>query len=704
VFSEPGSQHANSPESRLAREQFGAVEKDIVLSQIGSLARNVGFERMLLKPFVYPEFVELDYCDWDAFKVGRAPSAYATPDLVAQFLELNHSVFILQAPGARPLTSARPGRLSAHMEIEPLPVHLTRGQEIAIQATIENSGDTTWLAGFRKHGGYVTFGVKICQPDGKLLFDTLGRTPLAQDVAPGGKVSLQAQLALPETLPAGAYVMRFDMVDEQMVWFEQAGSTASLHAFTVGDGVEGVLFAPVLAQAPAATWQGFSKLHHGLVRAAAEATASLLPYQVADELLESVALAICSIGQSAPVGMLHGQVAPAKKGSAALVSVIMPCYNAAQYVGKAIDSVLTQSHSNLEVLVVDDGSTDGTASIVQGFDDPRIQYIYQDNSGPAAARNNAMAVARGEYIAFLDADDIALPDRLAEQVKLIEDHPEASVVTSGFTWIDEHDCELPWNNHSWRKLPDLNNLQNWLYDCPIVPSATMLRRSALLEAGGFDTTLHGGEDWNLWLRLVLKGHRMVWHSQVACLYRHRSDSLSNDAERMSRDCVKALSAVLQRPDFPKHLTKAGIEALAIRRIDGAKRLYTSGKWEQGRQSLEEAITLAPHLMAGQPSRIEDELVSAAVDPIVEDPVALINSVLRWLPSNAAALTARRKPINARVHLELLGYGLRQGKYGLVLKHWLPTLLQHPGWLLNRGMWGIAVRAVGNRVHSRQKPA
>ena len=302
------------------------------------------------------------------------------------------------------------------------------------------------------------------------------------------------------------------------------------------------------------------------------------------------------------------------------VSVVMPCYNAERYLVESIQSILDQTLQDFELIVVDDGSTDSTRAVVETFDDSRLRYIYRDNGGPGAARNTGISAARGEYIAPLDADDLALSHRLASQLDALESDPSLSVVGSGYEWIDEEGNHIPWERHSWQRFPDLDGLRGWLFDCPVVPSATMLRRSAWEQVGGFDETLIGPEDWNFWLRLILQGHRIGWHREVVCLYRHRPDGLSHHAQRMLADCALVLRQVMEHPDFPPELCEAGTQALALRYIDGTKRLFWAGQWAEGEAALEEALRLYPELMGGQPSRVEDGLLSAALDPIVQKPM------------------------------------------------------------------------------------
>jgi len=382
------------------------------------------------------------------------------------------------------------------------------------------------------------------------------------------------------------------------------------------------------------------------------------------------------------------------------VSFIIPCYNAERFLGEAIQSVLEQVYDDFEVIVVDDGSTDHTRQLVETFDDPRIRYIYQENRGPGGARNTAAAAAKGDYLAFLDADDIALPHRLTAQLRVLEKDPTVSVVASGYVWIGESGQRIPWNAHSWQGWPELNDLGSWLFDCPLVPSATMLRRDAWADVGGFEEGLRGGEDWNFWMRLVLAGHRMTWHRDVVCLYRRQTNSLSHDALRMSRDCLESLRRVLARPDFPPYLLGLGRQALAIRHLDGAKRLYASGLCEEGMSAVDRALALHPQLLDGLPSRVEDEIVSTCLDPLVAEPISLLRQILDHLPRSAGALEARRGQMITRCHVELLARGLRQRHYRLVRKHLLPAVVMQARWLLDRGMWAIALRAVRNWVGRR----
>lgn len=379
------------------------------------------------------------------------------------------------------------------------------------------------------------------------------------------------------------------------------------------------------------------------------------------------------------------------------ITVLIPCYNGERFIGQAIQSVLDQTCQDFEIVVVDDGSTDRSPQVVEGFHDPRIRLLFQANGGPGKARNTGARATAGEFLAFLDADDLALPHRFASQLAILESDPQLSVVGSGYVWIDETGAELPWPHHSWQHAPDPNDLATWLVDCPFVPSATMLRRQAWEDVGGFEEDLPGTEDWNLWMRLVVTGHRMTWQQDVVCLYRRSPSGMSENAERTLANSVGALQRVLLRPDFPPHLLLLGQKGLAIRYLDGAKRLYRSRMWEKGKANLEQAISLDPELIAGQPCRVENEILSASLEPLVPDSIEFLESVFRSLPTNAGSVQARKKDILARARLEVLARGLQNRQYGPILKQWVPELARHPGWLANRTAWAIIARAVRNRL-------
>jgi glycosyltransferase involved in cell wall biosynthesis len=177
------------------------------------------------------------------------------------------------------------------------------------------------------------------------------------------------------------------------------------------------------------------------------------------------------------------------------ISAIIPTYNYGKYVSRAIDSVLAQTRPVDELIVIDDGSTDGTRHILSSYGD-RIRYVYQANRGLSGARNKGMELARHPWVAFLDSDDWWYPGKIARQVAVAESDPKINFIYTGICMFgpDGRGAERPADPPStvWPRLRYLNM---------ITPSTVMARRDLLLRAGGFDQTLKTCEDWEFWVRL-----------------------------------------------------------------------------------------------------------------------------------------------------------------------------------------------------------
>jgi len=208
----------------------------------------------------------------------------------------------------------------------------------------------------------------------------------------------------------------------------------------------------------------------------------------------------------------------------AKVSVVIPAYNCASYIANAIDSVLSQRGCSIEVLVIDDGSRDGTRDVVSSYG-TKVHYLHQENQGAAAARNKGLQLATGNYIAFLDSDDTWYPDKLAVQINILDYHPEYIATFSNFHIVDQkgeitHSNGIQQDyaifkveNESLRGLFDkeidgiyYGNLFPSLFLGNFINTSSILvRREVLLRAGYFDTTLVTQEDYDYWLRLAQAG-------------------------------------------------------------------------------------------------------------------------------------------------------------------------------------------------------
>lgn len=198
------------------------------------------------------------------------------------------------------------------------------------------------------------------------------------------------------------------------------------------------------------------------------------------------------------------------------VSVIIPTYNREQTLGRAIQSVLNQTFQDFEIIVVDDGSTDGTRAIVEGFCDARIRYLrHEQNRGAATARNTGIRAARGAYLAFLDSDDEWLPEKLSEQIALLKD-PSADwgLSCSGF-FLVVHGSEQEYIHpraSSWFKR------LHWT--CDLSPGTTLVvRRECLAEVGPLDEAFPRFEEWDWLLRLSKRYKLAVVKKPLARVYR-----------------------------------------------------------------------------------------------------------------------------------------------------------------------------------------
>ncbi len=255
-----------------------------------------------------------------------------------------------------------------------------------------------------------------------------------------------------------------------------------------------------------------------------------------------------------------------------MVSVVIPAFNAARTIGEAVDSVLQQTYSDLELIVVNDGSTDETVQRLNLIRDRRLALLSIPHSGPAAARNRGIAAARGAYIAFLDADDVWLPGKLAAQVAVLESRPEVGAVYGFLDGVDADGNE---------RRPLVRQAANgWILETLLVwnvvgnGSNLLVRRSALDAAGVFNESLACVEDWELSIRLAK-------HCQFACvpkplsLYRQGRNTLSWQLAKMQQGYRRAVE--LAYSDVPPVVQRLRPLSLAVFYH------YLAGKaWKRGR--------------------------------------------------------------------------------------------------------------------------
>ena len=235
------------------------------------------------------------------------------------------------------------------------------------------------------------------------------------------------------------------------------------------------------------------------------------------------------------------------------ISVIMPVYNAARYLNEAVESVLAQTFADFELIVVNDGSTDGSERILHRLaaKDGRIKLISRPNTGYVAAIDEAIAASAGQYLARMDADDVCLPERFAKQVALLDARPNVGVVGTSYDLIDARGRFL----HTMRQPTSDDALQRACLagSTPICHPTAMIRRSTLDAVGGYDASAFPAEDLDLWLRLGEV-------SQLACLpepllrYRLHAASISETRQAKQIEAVRHIRhAAFRRRGLPAEL-------------------------------------------------------------------------------------------------------------------------------------------------------
>lgn len=256
------------------------------------------------------------------------------------------------------------------------------------------------------------------------------------------------------------------------------------------------------------------------------------------------------------------------------VTVVIPAYNAERYIGETLASVHEQTLRDVEVLVVDDGSTDGTLPEVERFAGKLdLTIVRQANAGPSAARNIGIRRARGRFCALLDADDLMLPELLATQVALLEASPDLGLVLTNVMTFDERGIVHPmrWNFSGHR---DDTVLDRLLVDNFVTTSAVMAPTQCLLEAGLFSEDRDVAEDYELWLRMAVRWKVGIIDRSLV-RYRYRHGSLSHDKLFSMRSALEVIEAFWrEHPDYlrrhpqvyhrslGRHLANAGAAALA----------------------------------------------------------------------------------------------------------------------------------------------
>jgi glycosyltransferase involved in cell wall biosynthesis len=269
------------------------------------------------------------------------------------------------------------------------------------------------------------------------------------------------------------------------------------------------------------------------------------------------------------------------------VSVIIPTYNRAQLIIRSVQSVLNQTYKNFELIVIDDGSSDGTKDVLTPYMDC-IRYFYQENKGISAARNRGLQEAKGDYIAFLDSDDEWVPEKLAIQVKIMDENPSIGIIHNKLVIVNENNQQIGTKPKS-----DSSNVFHELIETlgDLPTSSILIRKECFDKVGIFDESLPTMEDFEMWLRIAQ--YYNIYEYRNRCLaYSHRhAGQITRDKIKVYYGLVSLDKKILKQ--FPNIHTKAVNKRLAKNLYILSRAYYDKGQYHLAFSNLIEAMSKDP---------------------------------------------------------------------------------------------------------------
>lgn len=373
------------------------------------------------------------------------------------------------------------------------------------------------------------------------------------------------------------------------------------------------------------------------------------------------------------------------------VSVIIPTFNRAHLVGRALDSVLAQTYQDLEILVIDDGSTDNTRKKLAAYGNA-ITYVYQENAGAAAARNSGLAIAGGDFINFLDSDDWLFANKLAAQVAYLDAHAECDIVLCA--WQDH------WAETGEVKEASLTSQTEDIVKAILLtgnnglfpPHVALLRRRCFASVGGFDTSLKMREEQDLWLRLGLAGHRFGYVDEVLCGYEFSSSGKGKERGPKLEQVMQIIhERVFGDPRTPPHIQALKQQILATSHVDFA--LYYLEQQPVHWKSAQDHLALAFRGVNEGPRWLRplfDQLAYSAIKLDCNHPDQALAQALLQVDVDQAWL---RDSIMARIHLICAHSAYARKNYRIAVAQLLQGATQDVGQLHEKGTLAMLMKSL-----------
>lgn len=379
------------------------------------------------------------------------------------------------------------------------------------------------------------------------------------------------------------------------------------------------------------------------------------------------------------------------------VSIVLPTFERAHLLSAAIDSVLAQTCKDWELVIVDDGSSDGTSRVAGRYRDRRIRYVRQEHRGRSAARNRGIELTQAPLVAFLDSDDQLLPGALAAQRRPLDACSEVGMTVAGYERIDADGNPIGVRT-PWTEGGELT-CEGWLLNCYGIHGTTLVRRAWLERVGGFRSEHDLAEDWDLFSRLAVEGCPMAWVPELVCQYRRHEGSSTRQLEARLAAALSMLDSRSQDPRLPAiaraSIPRAKAWALAssareaaelgddghVRRALGlARDVGAIPRWRRGR------FSASPE---GFESLVEP--LAACLDARLDGNSSQVSRAARWGLSVRELRRAR-----ARVEMASFFSALELGQRTGAAQHLRRALRQDPRWLANRAVVGYLLRRAGAR--------